>query len=878
MRIITTHLNPDYDALASAIGLKKLFPDAVIVLQGHQGKSMKNFFIQTIIYSLNIKKINEIDIKSVTSLIIADTSRSDRIGIFSEIMGKKELEVIIFDHHFEENNIPSTKKYLKKRGACTTIVVELLKERNISLEPEEATILMTGIYEDTGNLTFNTTTEYDYLASAYLLKYGANLNTVRDILYHDITIEQVDILKQFIESEEITNVRGVKVVITQASYEHFIPEIAVAVHKYKNMKNLPVLISLLRLDNKIYLIGRSSSPEISVKSIAEYFGGGGHDSAASAVIKEKTLIQVYNELKALLVTFESFTLLARDIMTFPVIYIFENDKISHANTILNRYNINVLPILSINDKKLIGLITRQIIGKCIYHKLQEISVKEYMLTDFYTVKPNASFEIVKDIILKDNQRLLPVVSSNEVVGVITRTDLLKTLYDIENKDNFNTAKPMEKNVNNLLKSEVDKPVTERLKLLGNLSEKLNYRLYLVGGFVRDLILRKKNLDIDLVIEGNGIKFAKYLKNNMKDIDKIKTYEKFKTAKIFFKDGYVFDIATARLEYYESPGSLPIVERSSLKMDLYRRDFTINTLAVDITGKNFGELIDFFGGVKDIKEKKIRIIHNLSFVEDPTRIFRAFRFAVRFNFEIGKQTINLIKNAKSLKLLNSVEGKRIIHELKQIFNEENVSEILKELNKFKLLKFIFPKTVFNLKFLELLQETEDILKWHQLTFPKEKLEKWIIFFMLFIYKLDTKESFEIFEKLTLSERECAKILNCKNEANIILKSLIVKKELDAYTIYNMLRNKHIESMLFSISKLKDRALKGKIIEFMINYRFIKPQLNGYHLIDMGLKPSPIFKEIFEEIIRNKLLGKLHNINDEKNFVYENFIKKNDKSSC
>jgi len=871
MQIITTHVNPDYDALASAIALKKLYPEATIVFQGHHEKSMKNFFIQTIIYSLDIKKISEINLNEISTLIIADTSRKDRIGIFAEIINNKNLEIVIFDHHFEENNIKTEKKYLKKRGACTTIIIEMLREKQIPLTPEEATILMTGIYEDTGNLTFNTTTEQDYFASAYLLRFGANLNTVRDILYHDITIDQVEILKQFIETEEIVNVRNLKVFITQASYEKFIPEIAVAVHKYKNMKNIPVLLSLLRLDNKIYFIGRSSSPEISVKSIAEYFGGGGHDSAASAVIKDKTLIQVYNELKAFLLTLESFTLFAKDIMTSPVIHIFENDNISHANTMLNRYNINVLPVLSKDDNSLIGLITRQIIGKCIYHNLEDIEVKEYMLTDFQTVSINASFEIIKDIILKENQRLLPVVSNGKIIGVITRTDILKTLYDIEKKDNFNEVKPMEKNVVNLLQSEIEKPVLERLRRLGQLAEEMNYRLYLVGGFVRDLILRKKNFDIDFVLEGDGIKFAKYVRDNIREVVKIKTYEKFKTAKIFFQEGYVFDLATARLEYYESPGSLPVVERSSLKMDLYRRDFTINTLAVDITEKNFGELIDFFGGVKDIKEKKIRIIHNLSFVEDPTRIFRAFRFAVRFNFKIGKQTINLIKNAKSLKLLNSVEGRRVLHELKLIFEEEKVTEILEYLNKFKLIKFIFPKTVYNVKFLELLSETEHILNWHKLTFPKEKIEKWVIYFLVFTYRLNNSETFEIFEKLALSERECAKVLNCKNESAIILKTLIVKKDLPPYDIYSLLKNKHIESLIFTLSKLTSEELKAKIVEFLINYRFVKPKLNGYHLIEMGIQPSPVFKEIFNEIVKNKLSGKLTDINEEIMFVTEKYLK-------
>ncbi len=868
MEIITTHFNPDYDALASAIAAKKLYPNASLVLPGNKEKSMKNFFIQTIIYSLDIVDINEINLEDIKRLVIVDTSRKDRIGIFSKIIDRSDIEIIVYDHHLEENEIETEFKYIKKAGACTSILVDILKDKNIDLTPEEATTLMMGIYEDTGNLTFNTTTELDYFSSAYLLKNGANLNTVRDILYHDITIEQVDILKQFIESEEILNIRGVNVAITTASNDSYIPEIAVAVHRYKDMKNLPVIISILRLGNKIYLICRSSAPEISVKYIAEYFGGGGHDSAASAVIKNKTVIEVYNEIKALLLTLDRIVLFAKDLMTSPVITIKEDDNILYANEILNRYNINVLPVVNENGI-LTGLITRQIVGKSMYHNLENLKVKEYMIEEFDTVTPNTNFEKIKDTILKENQRLLPVVENNKVIGVITRTDILKTIYNIENKNNYIDNVTIEKNVKKLLQGEVDEKILEKFHILGDIADKLGYKLYVVGGFVRDLMLRRENFDVDLVIEGNGIRFAKYLFHHLDIVEKIRTYEKFKTAKIFFKDGFVFDLATARLEYYKKPGSLPVVEKSSLKMDLYRRDFTINTLAIDITKSHFGELIDFFGGVKDIKDKKIRIIHNLSFVEDPTRIFRAFRFACRFDFSIGKQTETLIKNAKSLKLLNTVPKSRIAHELKAIFEEEKVKEIIIMLNNYKLLKFVFPKTNINHNILSLIDELEEVVKWHKLTFPNENLDRWLLFLIAFVFRLKRDEVIETCDIVGLNEKNCAKIINILNEIEIILKELAINKKSTPYERYNLLKNKHLESLLFSIAKSTTERIKQYIIEFLIKSRYVKPDLSGHDLIELGLKPSPLFKEVFEKIIELKLNGKIKNINEERKFVEKNY---------
>ena len=173
---------------------------------------------------------------------------------------------------------------------------------------------------------------------------------------------------------------------------------------------------------------------------------------------------------------------------------------------------------------------------------------------------------------------------------------------------------------------------KKLEDMGNLADQLGYHAYLVGGFVRDMVLRDENYDIDIVIEGDGIIFAEEMSKRFGV--KMRTHKEFATAKIIYPDGFKIDIASARLEYYKAPAALPVVEHSSLKLDLHRRDFTINTLAISLNKNTFGELIDFFGAQRDIKEKTIRVLHSLSFVEDPTRILRAIRFEQRFGFKIG----------------------------------------------------------------------------------------------------------------------------------------------------------------------------------------------------------------------------------------------------
>ncbi len=875
-KIIVPHVNIDYDALASTIAAKKLYPDAEIVLHGTKEKSMKNFFINTIIYSLDVKSEKDIDLDEIEEIIIVDTSREDRIGIFSKLLNNPNVKKIVYDHHFEENNIKADKLFLEHTGACTTILVEKLKEQNIFLEETEATILMMGIYEDTGNLTFNTTTERDYYAAAYLLKFKANLNIVRDILYHDITIDQIDILKQFIDSEQKIKVNTHEITLVTASYDKYIPEVAVSVNKYKDMKNLPVIIALLRLDNKINIIARSSIPEIDVKKFVEKFGGGGHPSAASAVIKDRTLIQVYNDVIEYFTSLEKPIILAKDIMTWPPKYITENQPIPEAELILNRYNINVLPVLN-DEGKLTGLITRLIVAKALYHRINA-KVKDLMIREFKTVSPDDTFDTVKQIILKENQRLLPVVKNNEIVGVITRTDILKTIYQMDSERSEKPTnieqiktKIFEKDLNKLLSNELPQNVLEKLKLLGEIAYDLKFNIYLVGGVVRDLFLKRENLDIDLVVEGDGVVFAKEVRKRLNIVEKIKTYEKFKTATIFFNDGLKFDIATARVEYYKRPGSLPIVEESSLKMDLYRRDFTINALAVEITKGKFGKLIDFFGGVKDLKEKKIRVIHNLSFVEDPTRIFRALRFAGRFGFEIGKQTHSLIKNAVSLKLLETVEGRRIFHELQLIFDEDKVVEIIKMMNSYNLLKYLSSKIRLGDKELEFINNLYHYIKWYELTFPEDKeIKKWVLYLIALFYKTFEKEFNQICKKFEMFQKDCDYVFTTRLQIHSILKELFRNKFMKNSEIYNLLKDKFIESIIFALTYVEDLNLKKKLVNYLIKLRFIKPEINGNDLISLGFKPSPIFREILESILEKKLNGELKNYEDEKDFVINNYL--------
>jgi tRNA nucleotidyltransferase (CCA-adding enzyme) len=224
-------------------------------------------------------------------------------------------------------------------------------------------------------------------------------------------------------------------------------------------------------------------------------------------------------------------------------------------------------------------------------------------------------------------------------------------------------------------------IKDLIYLASNIATENNMPVYLVGGFVRDLLLEVKNLDLDFVIEGDGIKFAEDLATILKA--RLIRHRRFGTATIVLNPvrvitsfsrlpivsrGVKIDIATARRETYPRPASLPLVTRGTLEDDLARRDFSVNAMAISITKKDFGKLVDFFCGKDDLQHKKVRILHSLSFIDDPTRMLRAIRFEQRYNFKIEPHTLKLLKVAAAIKMLEKVQPQRLRDELILILKE------------------------------------------------------------------------------------------------------------------------------------------------------------------------------------------------------------------
>ena len=871
--IITTHLNADFDALASMIAAKKLYPDATLVFPGSQEKNLRNFFLHSTLYVFNFAKIKHIDFDRIKKLILVDTRQKSRIGRFAEILDRKDLEIHIYDHHPKsDEDIQGNSEVIKKTGSTIAIITEILKQKGIKITPEEATIMCLGIHEDTGSFSFSSTTKEDHNAAAWLVEQGANHNIISDMLTRELTAEQVWILNDLTKSATTHTVNGIEVVIAKIIRENYSGDIAVLVHKFMEMENLNVLFALAQMEDRIYFVARSRIDDVNAAEIALAFGGGGHPQAASATIKNKPLVQVEKSLLTLLRKRINPQKKAGDMMSSPAIHIAPEGTVQEASTLMTRYNINVLIVVD-KEGDLKGYLTRQIMEKAVFFGLGNIAVREYMNIDFSTVSPGASLTEVQNLIIKNRLRILPVVDGKNVVGVITRTDLLNILvgepvipdflYESQHASEFTKKK----NIASFLKERLPKKIIELLKELGATADTLGYNAYLMGGLVRDVFLKQKNLDVDIVIEGDGIAFAQEFSSH-NDV-RVRSHKKFGTAVLIFPDGFKVDVATARMEFYETPAAPPTVETSSLRMDLFRRDFTVNTLAIKLNKKDYGTLIDYFGGQKDLKEKVIRVLHNLSFVEDPTRILRAIRFEQRFGFSIGRLTQTLIRNAVNINCFKDLSGRRLFMELKLLLMEQHPSRAIERMAEFDLLQFISPDIEYNDQMKTILENIRGVTSWFDLLFLGERYDSWKIYWYGLTFSLEVGILNKLAKRMQIEDLETRRMISQRKDAGSVLEKLYRLKKNDNFGIYTLMTQYDTEILLFLMAKANNEKIKRIISHYFTKLKGTAITITGKDLRNMGFKPGPLYKKIFTDILEERLNNKISTKADEIAFIKNRF---------
>lgn len=381
-----------------------------------------------------------------------------------------------------------------------------------------------------------------------------------------------------------------------------------------------------------------------------------------------------------------------------------------------------------------------------------------------------------------------------------------------------------------------KNLKHSLNVLYQISLERKEKIYLVGGIVRDIFLERNSADIDIVLEGNSQEFATHVLPKF-PVSKHRYTERFLTYNIFTKTGTNIDIASFREEKYEYPGALPSVVPSSIENDYIRRDFTINAMYISFDEK--AELYDPLNALSDLKNKIIKVIHDKSFEDDPTRIFRAIKFASRYNFSFEENTKKLLIEAMEKNYLSTISNLRFKNEFYMLLAEKNLVNILTLFRDYKIFKFMNIPEPSDEEIIEI----NNIVKKYTFKFVKEKykISKGNFIIMYLLRNLSFAEKIEILKIFEMSEKNLSSIVFNDNEEKEITNKL--EKAYSSSQIYKILNEISPFKVLYLLCILKKN--KKKINSYIFDLADKNAIISGSDLLNMGFKQDSSLKKYIEK---------------------------------
>ncbi len=416
------------------------------------------------------------------------------------------------------------------------------------------------------------------------------------------------------------------------------------------------------------------------------------------------------------------------------------------------------------------------------------------------------------------------------------------------------------NYRSLMREKLPGYIYQLLEYIGETGDRVGCPAFVVGGFVRDLLIGRPNLDVDVVAEGDGIAFAQAFAEARDG--EVKHHKRFGTAVVTLSDGFKMDVATARMEVYDHPGALPSVKPSSIRDDLRRRDFTINAMAIVLNEPRFGELVDFFGGRSDLENGWVRILHDLSFADDPTRIFRAIRFEQRHGFSLEHRTEKLLEQAVADDFLRTITGQRLRNEILLILKEEEPVPIIRRMERFDLMKYIHPRIRISDDLVELFRRTGDTLEWWNSTSAHNELGPALLNLIALTDQLSAAEAEDVSKRLVLRKKYNEALKASKMLLPDIVRRLCQVKDTPS-EIYKALRGLPLEVLLFAMAKAYE--IRDSIEYYLTETRNINPLVNGNDLRRLGYPEGPLYTQILDSTFAAQLDGLIADKDEAIEFV-------------
>jgi tRNA nucleotidyltransferase (CCA-adding enzyme) len=828
--VVATHLNTDFDALASMLAARRLYPGAVVTLQPTLARNVREF-ARLYADELELVEAGVLDLSAVRRLVAVETVHASRLGELEPLALDEKVEKIVFDHH--GSGTPEWARpesvYLSEEGALTTTLVGILAERELAVSPLEATAFALGIHEDTGSLTFASTTQRDAEAIAWCLRHGARLDELGHFLHPSLDEEERELLGELLGSIKPVRTGGVELLIASARWPRYLEDIALLAHKLVDLTDCDALACLVEMEKRVLGVFRSRVPELDAAKLAALLGGGGHRGAASASTRGSLEEAVKNVSDGLDSAVE-WPRRAAEVMSRPVRSVEPETTVAEAMASCQRFHQSGLLVLS--DGRLVGAVNREDLDKALGHGLDQAPVKAVMAMDVAVCDPETTLPELRHRLVESTAGRVAVVESGAVVGVVTRSDLLATF----GRQGTLAAEPAADLRAELESLERLAPLREAIATMSGSYE----GVYLVGGPVRDVLLGAESFDIDIAVEGDAIELARELAHLLHG--RVRVHEKFGTAVVLYGENERIDLVTTRTEFYEAPAALPAVEHASIREDLFRRDFTVNAMAASLRADDFGRLVDPFGGRRDLDERRLRVLHNLSFVDDPTRIFRAVRYESRLGFRMDEHAVSLARSCVEMGLFDDLSSARLRDELVDILDESDAPRSILRLGEIGVAAAVHPRLSADEEAAELVGRLQALRDRYA-----PELPRWRLALAVLARRLPTYELYSWLGRLRLRRRDIEKIVTAVVFAPRLIERL--QRDLTPAEIVSLVEPAAPDAPLLALALRDLPALE----QYFERLRGIELEIGGADLVECGLAESPRVGEILAELRRQKLNG-------------------------
>jgi len=881
MDLILCHQSADFDTLGAAVGAARLYPSARIALTGGSLPGVQEFLA---LYrdEFPLIELRSVDPRQVQRWILVDCYDPDRLGKAAAWLSVPGAKIEIFDHHLPATPLEElwpqqqVSAHIEAVGSTCTLLVERLQGAGIRLSPFERLALALGLHMDTGSLTFPETTARDAAALTWLMRQGVNLVVLRRFLGDGLTPPMQELLSQGLAQMQVEAVGEYRLGTWLLELPEFVPGLAGLVMRLMELTGVDVLLLVARQGERLSLIGRARQEFAQLGQVMARYGGGGHDCAAAATLKaspDQPLpdpAQVLSDLSQAVKERIPPPVTAKDLMSSPVRTIRPEVTIQEAQRVLLRYGHSGLVVVD-GQGRLVGVISRRDIDIALHHGFGHAPVKGYMTTDVKTLSPDTPLAEIQRLMVQWDIGRLPVLQDGQLVGIVTRTDVLRHLHQLPALSP-QLASPALSCPLDLTFAALSPQHRRLLEEAARIADEKGLRLYLVGGAVRDLLLHRwgrqpssclERLDLDLVVDGPypstpqgtdppgwGLILGKALKQHFPEA-RLEIHGKFQTAALIWPGGFCVDIASARTEFYPYPASPPEVAMGSIHQDLYRRDFSINALALRLNGPQRGQLLDFFGGQADLQKGIIRALHPNSFIEDPTRIYRAVRFAVHLGFALDPTTEEWIRTAVASGLHDAVGGERLKQELAYILRSRDWPLAFERLAAWGALRCIHPALTWDPSLYRRLQRVGRWAYHFRRRYPElGSQEIWQL--RLEALLLPLPQASQVASQLHLTQAGIERLSHFSHYQALLAQ--LETGSLSPAQVVRLLQGLRIPAVIL-LAGLAAKPARRLLWRYLQEWHWVKPPLNGHDLRCLGYKPGPLFQEILERLRCLTLNGEL-----------------------